>query len=414
MLPRRLRWFSLLFLFTALPCIADAADSPQWRGPNRDGVIPETGLLTEWPEEGPPLVWTARGLGEGYSAVSVVGARIYTMGEDKKSSYVRALDAKTGEVVWSTPVGKTGGNYEGPRSTPTVDGERVYALGQYGDLLCVNAKDGKEIWRKNLDRDFSGKMMSGWHYSESVLIDDDRLVCTPGGAQGTMLALDKNTGKQIWRTKDWTDPAAYSSIIAADIDGKRTYIQLTAVNVAGIDAEKGGVLWKAARPGKTAVIPTPVYADHHVFVTSGYNVGSDLFKITHKGGGTFDAARVYHTDELKVHVGGVVLIDGFLYGTSDPGILKCVDLQTGKEKWKTREPGKGAVTAADGHLYVRNEGTPGGVKLVEVNPKEYVERGSLEQPDGSGKNTWPPVVIANGRMYLRDQDVLLCYDIKAK
>jgi outer membrane protein assembly factor BamB len=392
---------------------AFASDWPQWRGPNRDNASKETGLLQEWPDKGPKLVWKADGLGDGYSTVSVIGDRIYTMGEGGGSSYVHALDAAAnGKILWSTKVGKTGGNYEGPRCTPTVDADRVYALGQYGDLVCVNAADGKELWRKNLEKDFKGKMMSGWHYSESPLVDAGRVVCTPGGSDGTMLALDKLTGATLWRCKEWKDNAAYSSIIAADIGGKRTYIQLTDRSVAGVDAETGKLLWRADREGKTAVIPTPVYQDNHVFVTSGYGVGGDLFKITPSAGGKFDVTKVYHTDALKVHVGGVVLVDGHLYGTSDPSILKCIEFLTGKEKWKTRDPGKGAVTYADGNIYVRNEGTPGKVTLVEANPNEYVEKGTLEQPEGSGKNTWPPVVVANGRMYLRDQDVLYCYDVK--
>ena len=410
-LPRLLALLSLALVATA----ASAADWPQWRGINRDGVSKETGLLQEWPGKGPSLAWQAKGLGEGYASVAVVGDRIYTMGEDDASSYVRALDgANGGKVLWSTKVGRTGGNYEGPRCTPTVDGEHVYALGQYGDLVCVTAADGKEVWRKNLEKDFKGKMMSGWHYSESPLVDGDRVVCTPGGPEGTMLALDKKTGSTLWRSTDWKDKAAYSSVVAADVGGKRTYIQLTDKSVAGIDAENGKVLWRADREGEVAVIPTPVYADNHVFVTSGYRKGSggDLFKITPGEGGKFSVSKVYHTDDLKVHVGGVVLADGHLYGTSDPGILKCIEFKTGKEKWKTRDPGKGAVTYADGHIYVRNEGKPGVVTLVEANPNEYVEKGTLEQPEGSGKNTWPPAVIANGRMYLRDQDVLYCYDIK--
>jgi outer membrane protein assembly factor BamB len=392
--------------------VAPAADWPQWRGPNRDAISKETGLLKQWPEGGPPLAWTGKGIGQGYSAPAVAGGRIYLMGEDDKSSYVHALDAKNGSILWSTPVGKTGGNYEGPRSTPTVDGERVYALGQWGDLVCLSAKDGKEVWRKNLADDFKGQM-GDWQYTESPLVDGKRVVVTPGGPDGAMLALDKSNGKPLWRTKDFTDQAQYSSIVLAKIGGKPTYLQLTQRSLVGVNPENGSLLWRAERPGQTAVIPTPVYADNHVFVTSGYGVGGDLFKITPTGG-KFTAARVYHENDLDVHVGGVVLLDGHVYGTTDPGTLTCFDLLTGKTKWADEGPGKGATVYADGHLYVRNEGTPGDVTLVEATPKGYVEKGFLKQPQGSGKNTWPPPVIADGKLYLRDQDVLLCYDVKAK
>ena len=229
-----------------------------------------------------------------------------------------------------------------------------------------------------------------------------------------MLALDKKTGKPAWRSKDFTDAAAYSSIVAADIGGKRTYIQLTDRSVAGVDAETGKTLWRADRKGEVAVIPTPVYADNHVFVTSGYGIGGHLFKIT-PAGDKFTVEQVHHKKDLDVHVGGVVLVDGHLYGTTDPTMLKCFEFLTGEEKWSEREgPGKGATVYADGHLYVRNEGKPGHVTLVEATPKAYVEKGRLEQSDGSGKNTWPPPVIADGKMYIRDQDVLYCYEVKAK
>ena len=406
-----------LCVLAAVTCggAALAAEWPQWRGPNRDAISKETGLLREWPEEGPPLAWTANGLGEGFSAPSVAGGKIFVLGEDAESSYVRALDGRTGKILWSAKVGQVGGGggYPGPRGTPTIDGDRAYAIGQYGDLVCVSTADGKEVWRKNLEKDFKGQVMSGWGYSESPLVDGDRVVCTPGGAGGTVLALDKKTGKPLWRSKDFTDAAAYSSIIAAETGGKRTYIQLTDRSVVGIDAGNGSVLWRADRPGEVAVIPTPVYADNHVFVTSGYGVGGDLFKIT-AAGGKFTAKRVYHENTLDVHVGGVVLVDGHVYGTVDPGTLTCFEFLTGKKRWDDEGPGKGATVYADGHLYVRNEGTPGQVTLVEANPKEYVEKGVLKQPKGSGSNTWPPPVIADGKMYLRDQDVLYCYDIEAK
>ena len=394
--------------------VATAAEWPGWRGPNRDAISKETGLLKEWPEDGPPLAWTAKGLGAGYSAPSVAGGRIYLMGQDANATSVHALDAKGGDILWSAKVGKPGGEYPGPRATPTVDGDHVYAMGQFSDLVCLSAKDGKEVWRKNLLNDLKAKLMEPpvWGFAESPLVDGGQVVVTPGGPEGTVAALDKKTGKTLWRSKEFTDDTTYASLIAAEIGGKRTYVVLTDKSVAGIDAKTGGLLWRADRPGRVAVIPTPVYADNHVFVTSGYGVGGDLFKIT-PAGGKFTAERVYHTDDLGVHVGGVVLVGKHLYGVNERQLL-CVEFLTGKVLWKERSVGKGAVVYADGHLYVRSEGKPGEVALVEASPKAYVEKGLFEQPDGSGSNTWPPPVIADGKMYLRDQDVLLCYDVKAK
>jgi outer membrane protein assembly factor BamB len=409
-----IRRFSVSLILLTATSLTLAADWPQWRGPARDNLSQEKGLLDRWPDGGPPLVWTAKGLGAGYSGISVANGRIYTMGEDKSSSYIRALDEESGKIVWSTKIGAVGGGggYAGPRATPTVDGERVYAVGQYGDLVCAEAKDGKEVWRTNLDTDLHGKMMSHWGYAESVLIDGEKLICTPGGEDGTLAALDKSSGKVLWRSKDFTDRAAYASVIAVNIDDTPTYIVLTGDSVAGISAADGKLLWKATRNGPTAVIPTPIYADHHVFVTSGYGAGGDCFKISREGNG-FKAKKAYHTADMGVHVGGVVLVDKYLYGVNERNLL-CIELLTGKLKWKDNCVGKGAVTYADGHLYVRSDATPGDVALVEASPQKYVEKGRFEQPDGSGKQTWPPVVVANGKMYLRDQDALLCYELQKK
>ena len=386
---------------------------PQWRGPNRDNVSAETGLLKRWPDDGPPLAWKAGGIGEGYSSVSVAGGRIFTMGDGPDSSYVHALELDGGKKIWSAKVGRTGGNYEGTRSTPTVDGDRVYALGQWGDLVCLDAATGREHWRKNLEKDFGGRMMSGWGYSESVLLDGERVVCTPGGGKGTLLALNKATGEPVWRTEDFTDDAAYSSIVPATIGGVRQHVQLTGASVVGVAPDTGDVLWRAARQGETAVIPTPVVHDDHVFVTSGYNVGCNLFRVTRGPGGKFTAGQVYANKDMQNHHGGVVLVGGHVYGTSGNQLV-CMNLMTGKVAWKDRSVGKGAVAYADGHLYVRSEGGEGTVALVEATPKGYAEKSRFDQPDRSDKQSWPHPVIVGGKLYLRDQDVLLCYDVKAK
>lgn len=395
-----------------------AADWPQWLGPNRDGISTETGLLKSWPVGGPPLTWKATGLGVGYSGVSVVGNRIYTMGDLDGASTLLALDVADGKIVWKAKVGKPGGNsgngYPGPRCTPTVDGDQVVTLGQFGELVCVEAATGKERWRKNLETDFGGKMMSGWNYSESPLVDGDQVISTPGGAQGTLVALNKKTGAVLWQSKDWTDKAAYSSVIVEEIGGVRQYLQLTDASVAGVAATDGKLLWRAPRPGRTAVIPTPIYADNSVYVTSGYGVGCNLFKIT-AADGKFSAEQVYENKVMVNHHGGVIKLGEDVYGYSDGKGWTCQNFKTGEAVWQEKEKlGKGAIAYADGMFYLRDERGKGTVVLIEATPKGWNEKGRFDQPDRSDKNSWPHPVTANGRLYLRDQDILLTYDVKQK
>lgn len=400
---------------------AASFDWPQFRGPNRDGISKETGLLKEWPKDGPPLAWKVKGLGTGHSSVSVVNGRIYTMGDGPDGSYVRALEEKSGKIFWSTKLGRSGGgsdrdpNRTGTRCTPTVNGERLYVLGQYGELACLST-DGKEIWRADLVGDYGGKVQQ-WAYAESPLIDGDKVICTPGGRKGTMLALDKNTGKPVWQSKDWTDEAQYSSAIIATIGGVRQYIQQTAQTVAGVAADDGRLLWKANRPeGKVAVIPTPIEKDGLVYVAAGYQAGCNLFKVTPPADakGKWSVEQVYASKDMKNHHGGVILLGDHVYGSNDPGLLTCMEFNTGKVAWKDRGPGKGSLVIADGKIYYRNENSPGKISLIDASPDGYKEISSFTPPDASGKSTWPHPVVANGHLYIRDQDVLMCYDVKAK
>jgi outer membrane protein assembly factor BamB len=396
--------------------LAQAADWPQWRGPNRDGISLETGLLRQWPKGGPPLAWKATGLGEGFASVAVVGGRIFTMGQDETSSFIHALDERTGKLLWSAKVGRKGapGGYPGPRCTPTVDGELVVALGQYGDLVGVEAASGQELWRKNLLKDFGGQMMSDWGYSESPLVDGERVVCTPGGSKGTLLALNKKTGAVLWQTKDFTDNAAYSSVVAVKIAGRPQYVQLTDASVASVAPADGKVLWRAPRRGSTAVIPTPIVHEDHVYVTSGYGVGCHLFKVSTTSP-DFKAEQLWANKVMVNHHGGVVRVGEHLYGYSDGKGWTCQEFKTGKAVWQDKEKlGKGAVAFADGQLYLRAESGAGTVVLLEATTAGWKEQGRFDQPDRSGASSWPHPAIANGKLYLRDQDVLLCYDVKAK
>jgi outer membrane protein assembly factor BamB len=405
---------TLLLSLTSF-ALAAPGDWPQFRGPNRDGASTETGLLQELPTGGPPLVWKATGIGVGYSTVSVVGDRIYTIGEDNEVSSVVSLNAADGKQVWSARLGKAGAPgqpaFEGPRATPTVEGDLLAAVSQWGELACYDAAEGKEIWRKDYTKDFGGKRPN-WGVAESPLIDGDKVVVTPGGADGSIVALNKKTGALIWRSKGFTDAPHYSSLIVAEVGGVRQYIQLTAESVVGVAAADGKVLWVAPRKGRTAVIPTPIYSDGFVYVTSAYGVGCNLFKIT-EAGGKFAAEEVYANKVLGNKTGGVIKVGEFVYGHADDKGWTCQDFKSGAAKWQSNDLGKGSLTYADGRFYLRAE-DKGTVALIEASPESYKEHGRFEQPNRSSKTAWPYPVIAHGRLYLRDWDTLLCYDVKGK
>ncbi len=405
---------------------AGAADWPQWRGPNRNDISPETGLLKTWSRDGPPLLWTATDAGIGYSAPAIVGKRLYSIGDFGKSEQVFALDTQNGKKVWATEIGPRFDNdwADGPRSTPTVDGELLFALGGQGNLVCLETKTGKKRWSLNMRKDLGGEMMSGWGYSESPLVDGDKLVCSPGGAGGTLAALDKKTGKVLWRSKELKDRATYSSIIVAEVGGVRQYIQTTHGGqsegaVVGVAARDGRLLWRVPREGyRTAVIPTPIFHDNSVYVTAGYGAGCDLIKLIPDATGT-RAERVYTNKNLKNHHGGVVLVKGKIYGYSDGNGWVCQDLSTGKVLWEDKNVlDKGSLTFADGQLYCYSE-KDGTVVLAEATPAGWKENGRFKIPRESKQprkraKIWTHPVVADGRLYLRDLDLIFCFDIKGK
>jgi outer membrane protein assembly factor BamB len=405
----------LLFVSCAVQIALAADDWPQWRGVNRDGHSADTGLLKQWPADGPKLLWKASGVGAGYTNVAVVGDRVFLMGDLGKSSSLIALNRADGSKLWATKVGKAGapgwGGFVGPRCTPTVDGNLVFAVAQFGQVLCADATSGTEIWRKDYDKDF-GAPRPEWGFAGMPLVDGDNVIFPCGGNDGDLVALEKKTGKLVWRSKELADGIHYSSPILAEIGGVRQIIQLTDAHVAGIQATDGKVLWSAERKGSTAVIPTPIYHDGEVYVTSGYGAGCNLFKITAEDG-KFSATQVYANKNMINHHGGVVLVDKHVYGFSD-GSKKwiCQDLQSGKVVWQAKGVGKGSATYADGLLYLRAEAGPGTVAIINASSEGYKELSRFDPPDRSEKNSWPHPVITGGRLYLRDQDILQCYDVK--
>jgi outer membrane protein assembly factor BamB len=406
---------SVLASLTLAPSLS-AADWPQWRGPNRDGISKDTGLLQEWPKDGPKVRWKLTDIGTGYSSPAVVGGKVYIQTTKEQDEFALCLDEKTGKELWKTAIGKVGKNrgvdWPGTRSSPTVDGDRVYCLASAGQLTCLTT-DGKQKWQKDIFKDFTGQVGTGlmsWAYSESILVDGDAVICTPGGEVATLASLNKMTGEVIWKSPvTGSDSAEYASIVALDAGGVKQYVTFLRKGVVSVEAKTGKELWRYAKTVDFgANILTPVVYQDKVF-TAGSRSGGGLVEIKAENG-KVEAKEIYFDKSLGSSIGGAVLVDGYLYGTTTSGGLYCVEFATGKEKWREKDPGNASICYADGRIYARSHQT-GDVYLVEANPKEYVERGRLKQPDRTKTPAWPHPVVANGGLYLRDMDVLVCYDV---
>jgi outer membrane protein assembly factor BamB len=388
------------------------ADWPQWRGPERNGVSKDTGLLKQWSSQGPRQSWSISSLGEGFGSIAIKGDRIFVQGTRGRASAVFCLNRADGQTVWSAALGTKldNGVGNGPRSTPTVDNDRVYALTENGDLACLNAHNGSPIWRKNILKEFGGNNL-GWLISESPLIDGDRVIVMPGGKGAGMVALDKMTGKEIWRAKDLSDWASYSSAIAADVGGVRTIMNFTANAAVGVRASDGKLMWRNSSAANAAAnCTTPVFADNKVFFTSSYGTGAALLGLSAQGG-EVKAQELYFTKSMMNHHGGVVLVNGYIYGFHGDAVLTCIEFATGKRKWANRSVGKGSLTYADGMLYLLSEGHI--VGLAEANPNAYVEKSRFTIPDRS-RSSWAAPVVVSGKLYIRDQGTLTAYDVKSK
>jgi len=407
-----------------------AEDWPQWRGENRDGKSPETGLLQEWPEGGPPLVWQAEGVGAGFSTVTVTGGRLFTMGDIGEKQHVLALSEADGSILWKTEVGRPWeDDYPGPRSTPTVDGEYAYVVTTGGEVVALDTATGAEKWRRNLPNDYDGQLMLAmgsyqWRFSESPLVDGSKLIVTPGHRDAALVALDKLSGEELWRTSiprlgdAGKDGAGYSSVVVSEACGRRQYVQLIGRGVIGVDAETGEFLWGYNRvANKVANIATPIISGNYVFASTGYRTGAALLEIVCDGD-AIEAKEVYfiEPETFQNHHGGMILHEGIVYtGTGhNKGFPIAIALEDGAVKWgPIRNDGKNsaAIAYADGRLYMRYQ--DGLVLLVEATPGEYVEHGSFRLPDPP-KPSWPHPVITGGRLYLREQDRLYAYDVSAQ
>ncbi len=399
-----------------------AADWPQWRGPLRNGTTPETGLLQAWPADGPPLVWQRTNLGSGYAAPVVVGDRLYVLAnEGLENEFARALATADGQTLWTTRLGRVGRpdqrpNFPAARSTPTVDGELLYALGSDGDLACLETATGRVRWRKNLQTDFGGKP-GEWAYAESPLVDGDAVICTPGGAEATVLALNKKTGEVLWKAAlPEADEAAYASAIVVETGGVRQVVQLLQKGLVALDRPTGRLRWRYPKPVSrfNANIPSPLASADLIYVASA-GTGGGAVRVRPANGGT-GFEELYFESKLPTAIGGAVAAGEHLYGTTAQ-VLMCVERATGKVLWEERAIGPASLCYADGRLYLHGEN--GEVALVEPSPEGYRERGRFSPPGRPKRShpmekSWAYPIVAHGRLYLRDHDVLWCYDVKAK
>jgi hypothetical protein len=441
----KIRW-----LIGAAGCLAIAVavskadDWPQWHGARRDNINTETGLLKSWPKEGPKLLWTCKSAGFGLSSIAVVGDTFYTMGADAKDEYLLAFEVGNAKPKWKTKIGDTFTfklNYwgEGPRGTPTVDGDFVYGIGGQGDLVCVRRANGDPIWKKSFTKDFNGQVMEyappmNWGFCESPLIDGDSLICCPGGKDGWMVCLDKKDGKLRWRTKEITDQAADSSAVIAEIDGVRQIVQCSykgadGGGLVGVEPKTGKVLWYALNPkfNVYSLCPTPIVKGRLIYTHVGEaeNGSCHLHEVSKNAAGKFEAKNIYGRPAQKVMKnvhGGVILVGDVIFGYSETLGWICQDFKTGEAKWEEKERfGKGTLTCADGMLYLLSEG--GEVMLIPASTKEWEEKGKFALPalsksreerrSHSQVQVWTHPVVANGRLYVRDQELIYCYDVRA-
>jgi len=414
-----IKYIAVLFVCTFLASeVCCGNEWPQFRGSNRDGKSAETGLLKKWPEGGPQQLWSVEDLGIGFSSIAVSGGRVYTTGMIGGEGFLFAYDL-AGNLKWKKTYGpEWTGSYKGTRTTPTVDGNRVYVFSGRGVLLCFEAGTGDKIWEVNTLEKFEGKNIR-WGMSGSPLIDGNKVYCTPGGKKGVIVALDKMTGRTIWATPGLDELSAYSSPIIVERGGNRLLINMIQKSVICVNADSGKLLWQEPyiTPSDTGGV-TPIYKDGCVYVTSAvereFTRGGVMFELSAEG---TSVSEKWNDQSLDTGHGGVVLVDGYLYGSTFDGIPKgdwvCLDWKSGKVMYKATWNGnKGSIIYADGMLYCYDENT-GDVALVKASPKGFEIVSSFSVTQGSGQH-WAHPAISDGRLYIRHGDALMAYDIKGK
>lgn len=411
---------NLIFRIIVIVSVASmlfADDWPQWRGKNRDGKSSETNLLAEWPDGGPALIWSYEGLGAGYSSMTISDGVIFTTGEIDEQEAVYALDLD-GKLLWKTAYGpRWEDSFEAMRSTPTIDGDYIYVVSGMGKVVCMDRKKGKIIWSADPVEKFSAEYHR-WGIAESPLIVDDKIICTPGGEDATLVALDKLTGKLIWQASGLSDEANYCSPILIERGGKKIIATMVSEHFIGIDSKDGNVLWKDSfddyQDDPKDINPvSPLYYNGSIYTTSGYDDGGALYDLSEDG---LSITRRWIDKTLDVHHGGVVLVNGYLYGSNwisnSKGNWVCLEWTTGKVMYDEEWMNKGSIIYADGMLYCYTE-KKGEVGLVKANPKKFDLISHFKLPLGSGQR-WAHPAISDGRLYIRRGEALMVYDIKAK
>ena len=389
--------------------LAQTTEWFQWRGPNRDGHSGETGLLKEWPSGGPREIWRASGAGTGFSSFSASNNRLFTLGARANVEYVIAFDAATGNRLWEVPNGQRFRNDmgDGPRSTPTVDGDRVYAFGGTGELVCLDPASGKKLWSVNVVNQFGG-VTPYWGYSESPLIVGDRIILNAGGRRASIVAINKLNGQTIWQQHN--DDAGYSSPMLLRTGSLQQVVFFTGQRGLAVDPRDGRLLWSYNRASNsTANIATPIIQGNRVFFSSDYGTGAALVEVR-AAGNIASAQEVYFTRDMRNHHASSVVVGDHIYGFSS-SVLTALKFDTGQMAWRNRSVGKGSLIYADERLYLYSE--QGTVGLAEATPAEYRERGRFSIK-ASGPPTWSHPIITNGRLIIRDQDTIYAYDVKAK
>jgi outer membrane protein assembly factor BamB len=394
---------------------APAADAPSWprfHGPKGDNISLDTGLLKKWPEDGPKLLWKAQGMGEGFASVAIANGLIYTDGNIDDKTVITAMDLD-GKVQWTAPNGEAWtGSHPGTRGTPTIDGDRLYLENPLGQVGCFDAKTGKEIWQLNVLKEFGAKPPT-WALAESLVIDGDHVLCTPGGPETAVVALDKATGKVVWKspTAD-KDPAGYCTPAVIEYQGLRIILTMTGKALIGVNADDGALLFRYEHPTRFDInVQTPIFHDGQIYITSGYGSVSELLKLS-VDGKKAEVAQVWKTKDLDNHHGGVVLVDGYLYGSAFNGKWMCLDWKTGKKLYSESGVGKGSLTSAEGMLYTLSEKDKMG--LVKATPDGHKVISQFDLPKGGEGPSWAHPVVCGGRLYIRHGDFLYVYAIKAE
>ena len=408
--PRKLcLYLALCFALalTAIPALASEVD--QFRGPDRNGKFAAEGLLDKWPEGGPAMLWSTEGLGESYATLSFGDDRMYTTGVVKEQGHAFALDL-SGKQLWSVPYGPVhpGNGYPGTRTTPTFSDGKIFLLSSMGLAVALDASTGEKVWSKNLLEEFGGPNLY-FGISESPLVDGDRVIFTPGGKDATLVALDKNTGKLVWKTEGLEDSSAYCNPRILEVGDHRQIVTLVQKHMIGVDPEKGTLLWKAPYPARYDIhAVSPVFDGKRLYVSDGYNQGGRMFELAADGR---SVKEVWKEEKLDVHHGGSVLLDGRIYGAASKGAWFVLDGSNGEILAEIPRVGKGAVVYADGLLYGYTE--KGEVVLVNPDPKDFRVISSFEIEMGSGQH-WSHPVIREGVLYIRHGEALMAFDIAAK